>query len=200
MARATASVDVASTNVTSTPCAAKLEKRLLVLPKRNELETKWSPCLSRAKEQSADRGHAGPEADRGHASLHAVDLRLQGRDRRVDLAAVRVAAASALEDVGEVLDVLVAIRHRRMDGFVQRAVLDGVEAVRVHDRGRETAHGRFASGSKRGATIAHPQGLAPTTESVTRWAGDPANAVQRPPRPRPAHRRSTLQTRRSWRR
>ena len=47
-AAATASVWVASTKVTSTPCKPKVWNRLLVLPNRNALETKWSPLRSRA--------------------------------------------------------------------------------------------------------------------------------------------------------
>ena len=45
-ARPTFAPSVASTKLTSTPCAASVPNRLAVLPNRNALATTWSPARS----------------------------------------------------------------------------------------------------------------------------------------------------------
>ncbi len=98
--------------------------------------------IARAQQRDhdrADRGHAGAEADCGHAVFHAVDLFLERRRGGVTLPTVGVTRSASLEYGREVLRTTIAVGDRKVERLVQRAVLDRRRAIRVQDRGCEAA-------------------------------------------------------------
>ena len=91
------------------------------------------------KHDRADRGHARAEAGGGDAVFHPVDLLFQRRRRRIALPAVGVALRPPLEHRRQLARIAVAVRDRKMQRLVQRAVLDRGVAIGMQDRGREAA-------------------------------------------------------------
>ena len=81
----------------------------------------------------ADRRHSGGETDRRDAVLHAVELLLERGRGGIALPSIRVALRFALEHIGKLTRVAVAVGHRYMQGLVQRAVLDRSLAVGMKD-------------------------------------------------------------------
>ena len=102
------------------------------------------------EQQCADGAHAGAEAHRGDTVLHARDLLFECRDSGIHLPAIGIAAALALENVGKVLHVVVAIGDGGVDRLLQRAVLDRTRTVRMHDACGESAHGSVALAALKG--------------------------------------------------
>ena len=129
------------------------------------------------KHDRADRGHAGAEAGGGDALFHPVDLLFQRRGRRIALPAVGVALRPSLKYRGQVTGIAVAVRDRKVQGLVQRAVLDRGVAIGMQYRGGEAALTvQIAHVRSRSPATKNPSGSPPNGFCVPRlvspgWSG-----------------------------
>mgnify|MGYP003694636331 CR=1 FL=1 len=83
IAASTGATSVASTNVTSLPCAASVLNRLLVLPNRERAGHDVIAVAQKRQHDRADRRHAGAEADGCDAVLHPIHFFLERGGGRV---------------------------------------------------------------------------------------------------------------------